>query len=430
MFGRSIQCSRLWQSYMRRATARIAQEDFGSAIQDLIAALDFEPNNKECARKLDSIIEHTATAFEPESEETTPALHQQWRQAWMRAAIVRSVRAGWVSREVKGNPSPGALNGHALFQALDNRVYLFGGRSVRDQKAQLFVMDDQYGSWGVASVQGTAPRSRAWHTVSHFDDRDSIYCVYGGVSSHGEDPSVYLLAGDVVEPESSMMHTLKWRWIEPSYEDTSEKPLARSGHAAVGVPSSLNDNNATILVFGGRTKRGVCNDLNALTMSAQDDHYTVAWKSFATESCQRPAPRDGHSMCFFLSSSAKRPCLIVFGGNGQQSSDKLGDTWVFDLVDRTWTELDCDGNVPSPRSYHSAHMIGPYLLIIGGRTADAEDSNVFVLDTGAFCIIALSLSATLTIECARVLLQLLAVGSTFQFRKNTRCHPARGTQAF
>lgn len=371
---------------MRRAAAYIARGDFLLAVKDLATALDYEPNNKECATKLEAIVARTLAAFRSTELDTTSETEKQ-RRAWLQACVVRSVHGGWRRHEVKGNPSPGALNGHALFRGPDDRIYLFGGRSVRDNKANLFVRDDSDCSWDVVPTDGHTPHSRAWHSVSLIDAVRGILCVYGGVSSLGEDPRVYLLLPDLTSNTNgaTTARVRKWRWVEARSDvDKGQVPDARSGHAAVSV-ASRDRSDTSVYLFGGRTKRGVSSSLYELSLvTATDcDRDTVRWKLVETNHQNGvPAARDGHSMCVVCASDDQPPRLIVFGGNGQQNDEKMNDTWAFDVATRSWEVLECSGDVPSPRSYHSAHAIGQYMFVIGGRTVETEDSSVYVLDTG------------------------------------------------
>jgi hypothetical protein len=385
---------------VRRASAHIARGDLVLAVSDLAAALGFEPNNKECARKLEAIAAQTSAAFRT-SELDASWEPQSMRRAWMQACIVRSVHAGWSRHDVRGNPSPGALNGHALFRGPDDRTYLFGGRSVRDNKPNLFVRDDRDGSWDVVSTSGVTPHSRAWHSVTLLDPKRGVFCVYGGVSSLGEDPRVYLLQPDLSSGSNSTVNTTirEWMWAESHCDAASDHvPDARSGHAAVslGFPDC---SSSSVFIFGGRTKRGVNNSLYELSLVSHDDSdgNSVRWNLIKVNGANTvPAARDGHSMCAVRESDDHPPRLIVFGGNGQRNEEKMNDTWTFDVATRVWELLQCSGDVPSPRSYHSAHSIGQYMLVIGGRTVEAEDSDVYVLDTGGRLCMRLSL-----VECSR-----------------------------
>lgn len=369
---------------MRRATAHMTLDQHDQAVADLAVALEFEPRNKECYAKLQAIVD-IATSIQQRGNTISVEL----RKASIRAAMMVSIREGWTLCAVRGNPGPAAVNGHTLFTDHNGRIYLFGGRSVREQKPDLFVLDaSDNTSWDIVPTRGaTVPSSCAWHSTSVIGNEEKdIYCVYGGVSSRGEDASVYLLI-----PTSPR----EFQWIQAECaQDRNKVPLPRSGHAAVSVTDKNGDR--AVFVFGGRTKRGVSDELLVLHLSSIQTesgtnlpiHGTVSWEQLgprdqtdkASSRSAWPPARDGHSMCFLPSTGKQAPRLIVFGGNGQLNDDKKNDVWLFDLEKRRWTFLDCSGDSPAPRSYHTAHTIGEFLFIVFGRTATSEDDSVYMLE--------------------------------------------------
>ncbi|KAF1788352.1 Kelch-type beta propeller [Phytophthora cactorum] len=353
--------------FMRRATAFIAL-----SITDLTAALELEPRNKECCAKLQAIQRGNGA-------------NAELRRAGVRAAAIFSVREGWSKSAVRGNPGPAAVNGHTLFRGDNGRIYLFGGRAVREQKPDVFVLDESdNSSWDTVPTLGTGvPSSRAWHSTSAIGNEGSeFYCVYGGVSSRGEDSSVHLLV-----PASPR----GFQWIQPHCsQDLKEIPAPRSGHAVVSIVEDNGDR--IVFMFGGRTKRGVSDQLLILRLStirtgsnAHDSvDATVAWEEVGPEAGSAwPSARDGHSMCLIPSTGNRTPRLIVFGGNGQLNDDRMNDVWLFDVEKQLWTLLQCSGDIPPPRSYHTAHTVGEFLFVVGGRTAESEDGSVYMLDIGA-----------------------------------------------
>lgn len=351
---------------MRRATAHIELRHFQEAVQDLTTALQYEPQNKECVSKLSSIADVQQRALRSDTSMGD-------RSAATKAALVVATREGWKSIGVKGNPAPPALNGHTLFCGAEQKIYLFGGRSVRDQKAQVYVMDNSDYSWDLTPTSGTPPTPRAWHSICCINDALSAMCVYGGVSSQGEDPQLHLLTS---------VDTNRFDWVQAPSVD-GKVPDPRSGHSATSIPGATTRD---VYFFGGRTKKGVSQDLYILrsTRSSGQHHSAFSWEE-VRQTGAWPSPRDGHTMCALASvdgSSGKTSNLVLFGGNGQQNEEKMNDTWLFDTKTSTWEELRCVGDVPPARSYHTAHMIGSYMFVVGGRMKDTEDSDVYVLDTG------------------------------------------------
>ncbi|DBA00969.1 TPA: hypothetical protein N0F65_006230 [Lagenidium giganteum] len=94
--------------------------------------------------------------------------------------------------------------------------------------------------------------------------------------------------------------------------------------------------------------------------------------------------RDGSSRVMLFGGRAvrdqKSDVLIVFGGNGQRSEQKMNEVWAFDLASQAWSHVVSTGDVPAPRSYHTAHMMGGFMIVLGGRMVDREDDQVYVFD--------------------------------------------------
>ena len=60
--------------------------------------------------------------------------------------------------------------------------------------------------------------------------------------------------------------------------------------------------------------------------------------------------------------------LCRFGGCAGPHT--FNDTWSFNISTRKWTEVQCTGSIPSPRSSHAAVLIDDVMYVYGGRTVD------------------------------------------------------------
>ncbi|SRR6266446_1939008 len=61
------------------------------------------------------------------------------------------------------------------------------------------------------------------------------------------------------------------------------------------------------------------------------------------------------------------PLIIIscrFGGG--IDGHYYNDTWSFDISTRKWTELQCTGSIPSPRSGHAAVLVDDVMYVFGG----------------------------------------------------------------
>jgi len=46
--------------------------------------------------------------------------------------------------------------------------------------------------------------------------------------------------------------------------------------------------------------------------------------------------------------------------------------WVFDLTTNTWQPVNLSGNMPSPRSGHTAHVFGQRIIYNGGCNTEID----------------------------------------------------------
>jgi Galactose oxidase, central domain len=58
-----------------------------------------------------------------------------------------------------------------------------------------------------------------------------------------------------------------------------------------------------------------------------------------------------------------------FGGYGGPGNF-FNDTWSFNVSTQKWTELQCTGSIPSPRTICAAVLIGDVMYVFGGRAPD------------------------------------------------------------
>jgi hypothetical protein len=63
-----------------------------------------------------------------------------------------------------------------------------------------------------------------------------------------------------------------------------------------------------------------------------------------------------------------------FGGYGGTRT-RFNDTWSFNILTRKWTELQCTGSIPFPRSNHAAVLVDDIMYVFGGRATDRTYLN-------------------------------------------------------
>jgi hypothetical protein len=125
-------------------------------------------------------------------------------------------------------------------------------------------------------------------------------------------------------------------------------------HTTGDVPShrsncsmSYDSNNNRVIVFGG----GGANKKRFNTISLLD-WKTKEWIEIQPKPNEAaPWERTYHTAELFY------PYLVVFGGEGIADLD---DLWVFDFITLSWKEVPIEKNAvrPSPRRFHSSVRIG------------------------------------------------------------------------
>lgn len=95
---------------------------------------------------------------------------------------------------------------------------------------------------------------------------------------------------------------------------------------------------------------------------------------------QIPAPRSGHTAV-----SIGKSKVVVFGGFADKRF--LSDIAVYDVENRIWYTPECNGSGsdgqagPSPRAFHVAIVIDCNMFIFGGRSGGKRLGDFWMLDT-------------------------------------------------
>lgn len=63
-------------------------------------------------------------------------------------------------------------------------------------------------------------------------------------------------------------------------------------------------------------------------------------------------------------------------------SSSLSDLWKFEIRTETWTEIECGGLIPQPRSGHSATVIEDNMFVFGGILPSAKKGEYHRTDDG------------------------------------------------
>ncbi|VDM20416.1 unnamed protein product, partial [Hydatigera taeniaeformis] len=124
-------------------------------------------------------------------------------------------------------------------------------------------------------------------------------------------------------------------------------------------------------LFGGITndsedpKNNIPRYLNDLyTLELRPNSSAMCWDIPITYG-QPPSPRESHTAVAYqvMDGLIKKWRLLVYGG---MTGCRLGDLWQLEIDTMTWTKPTVSGDLPAPRSLHSATVIGNRMFVFGG----------------------------------------------------------------
>jgi len=162
---------------------------------------------------------------------------------------------------------------------------------------------------------------------------------------------LYIYGGDVKDNKRiSDIH--KHSLVSGTWSKINAKgqiPEARSGQSAVV-------HNGHLYVFGGRDGRTYYADLYSFSFS------TRVWSKVDTRG-SLVKRRYRHTAVVYERK------MYIFGGEfGSECC--YNDLYCFDFETNTWSEVQANGDIPEPRSGHSAVMNNGKMYVFGGRNQD------------------------------------------------------------
>lgn len=307
-----------------------------------------------------------------------------------------------VKAQNSGELSPRA--GHKMvYDSKNNRVILFGGNTF-GQKNEYYddtwVFSTADNTWTQLTIDG--PSSRGEHSMAYNPDKESIL-LFGGQTSAGRIGDTWIFD----------CRTEKWTEIE-----TETSPEGRSDFDMIYDPS-----RKIFILYGGYGRYGLKSD------SWMFDPETNTWSEYETYSnpgrmygqsleydsfgervilygghLRSPTSRDYVDEVWFFSPdngswiqssglnkphgrywgavgySPEHSSLAVFGGT--YGEGQLNETWVFNIEDTSWTELDSpvfpSRRVISDMVYVESELC--FILFGGVNTSYIHFSDTWKLD--------------------------------------------------
>lgn len=230
--------------------------------------------------------------------------------------------------------------------ALKNSMILIYGGGNAGIINELHLYNPVNNQYNIPKVKGQVPSGTAAFGMA--TDGLKVY-IFGGMAEY----RVY--TNDLFQ-----LDTTNWLWSK--IDQRGEVPTPRLGHSFTFV----DDNR--IFLFGGLEKissssgNNIPHYLNDLfVLHILNDHYE--WEHVTTSGRRRPSERESHTANLYFKQSENKKYLVIFGG---MNGERLGDLWMLDTETLSWSCLEVTGLLPTPRSLHSANLVGKKMYIFGG----------------------------------------------------------------
>lgn len=235
----------------------------------------------------------------------------------------------WKPIENFKGKSPSGRTGHAIC-LLNDTLYVCGGYE-RTKLMDMHAFHFPSKTWFSQKLT-QQPTARSYHTLVGYKD---VLILFGGADSiHGERNDVWFF--DV--------HLFKWVLIPT----TGDVPLPRRAHTSTVYRDYM-------FVIGGDTK-------DSHSMYVLDIPSRV-WRSL-------PAFPTGTT--YYHTVALYRDYIYTFAGYSKTTNNAL---YRYDIRNSQWERIFHEGDVPEPRNFHSANIIGEKMYVFGGFTSLSNYSN-------------------------------------------------------
>jgi hypothetical protein len=275
------------------------------------------------------------------------------------SSAVSATKAKDAANKKEVVPSP--RWGQTMTMITDTKFIVYGGQTIDpvDDSAKplsdLFLYDLLENKWSKPiNCEGVA---RTWHTANFLPKRQLLLCFGGDV----EDEKT----GKMVSTDQVMVLDCEiMLWYPPSV--SGQVPSGRSGHSA-----SVLEESSELVVFGGVKNGKWLNSASVL------DINRWRWSSIKAVGVA-PPHRSYHSSTTVKNDDNSGSRIVIFGGN--DDSKCFNTVHLLEKMDNgkfAWSHPKCKGDLPSPRTGHTATLLsdGYTIVIYGGWDPNTEDEN-------------------------------------------------------
>ena len=296
----------------------------------------------------------------------------------------------WEALEPSGTPPSPRMDVALVYDAANQRMLLFGGRTLTSFHNDLWELDLTQGTetWTQLNPSGTPPSGRAALT-GIIDPVYNRLILFGGM---------YGIGLRTNETWSLDLSTMSWYHLSPS----GILPNARSGYAA-----TYDETNHRLVVFSGSATPVVA-DLWALDLTYGSEQWQELYPAGG-------APQS-RGQAFYSYDREENAMVIGFGFDYQGYTEILSDVWSLNLDSLYWRCVIIPGLV-HPRRHSSAayNPLTENIVIFGGDNGGST-ADTYILDTDATSIQELKLVGT----SSKICLQLVSNPSRLPYKMAVR----------
>lgn len=180
--------------------------------------------------------------------------------------------------------------------------------------------------------------------------------------------------GEGAHPPTCANTVLKYDAVLRQFNASTSITVANANHlVSSGVAYAYDAKADAVFDFGGKRLLATGNEEVNWVGKLENTGAAFAWSMLNVRG-DIPDPLQDATLTVYNTSS-----LLLFGGfNARGWSNAV---YTLDTVTGTWTLRSTTGARPSPRSGHSATMVGRKIYVLGGTDGNAMFADLFALDT-------------------------------------------------
>jgi len=290
----------------------------------------------------------------------------QYGSLLLNTTLVLSLTPGsetWSALDVGEIKPPARVNHAAIYDALHQRMIIFGGWDGTSYLNDVWALDLEPGDirWYQLAPEGEPPPGRVGHSAI-WDDSNRRMIIFGGYAYRPGEEGLHIYYDDVW---ALSLYAINSSWQELTPASYPSPPEGRRGHVAV-----YDFRHNRMLVHGG-FRGELLDDTWSLSLAPGEERWTELIPAGGT-----PPFRTGHAGVY----GDYGRDLLVWGGY-ETLTDRTNTGMIFDGDSRIWSPLVAGGTPPSARNNHTAiyDAANHRMIIYGGSDGEHDLGDAYAL---------------------------------------------------